>query len=422
MGFKLREDLLLGVATASTQIEGGDKNNMWYEWTKNHDKTNDKTDCLLANSHWENYKEHIDLMKELNFQIYRLSIEWSRIEPEEGVFSKEGIQHYIDEINYLKSKGIEPLVTLHHFSNPIWFDKKGGFKNKKYAVERFAKYTEFVVNHLKGLVTEFCTINEPNVYTILVFYAGCWLQEEKSFKTTVKVLRNLSYCHIESYKIIHRIIPEAKVGIALNITRFVPFNKKSLIDRVATWFYDRCFNTAIANAMAYGKLTFPLGLTAKKGEYFDYLGINYYTTHEIKGTEERHVSKGEYNDLGWVLDHQGFRDVLKRFHKMFNKDIYVTENGTCDHRDAFRPQYIYDHLNVLSDLDFVKKYYHWTFMDNFEWKEGQAACFGLVEYHYEDATYTPRPSAYLYKEIIAKHECDEDMMARYNLKETVYDK
>ena len=159
MSFKLKPELLLGVATASTQIEGGDTNNMWYHWSKNHDKTKDGSDTLLANSHWENYKEHIDLMAELHLKIYRLSIEWSRIEPQEGVFSKEGIEHYIDEIKYLKSKGIEPLVTLHHFSNPIWFDDKGGFKKKKYSIERFKKYTEYVAKNLKGLVTDFCTIN-----------------------------------------------------------------------------------------------------------------------------------------------------------------------------------------------------------------------------------------------------------------------
>lgn len=417
MSFKLKPELLLGVATASTQIEGGDTNNMWYHWSKNHDKTKDGSDTLLANSHWENYKEHIDLMADLHLKIYRLSIEWSRIEPQEGVFSKEGIEHYIDEIKYLKSKGIEPLVTLHHFSNPIWFDDKGGFKKKKYSIERFKKYTEYVVTNLKGLVTDFCTINEPNVYTICTFYSGQWLQEEKSFINSMKILRNLSYCHIEAYKIIHAIIPDAKVGIALNITRFVPANPKSLIDRCSTKFYDQCFNLAIAYAMGYGKLTFPLGLTPKKGEYFDYLGINYYTTHQCKGTLELHVDEGEHNDLGWVIDPRGFRTVLERFHKLFKKEIYITENGTCDKKDAFRPQYIHDHLKAISDLDYVKRYYHWTFMDNFEWKEGYTACFGLVEYHYDSKTYTPRPSAYLYKEIIDSNGCDEDMMKRYNLKE-----
>ena len=414
---KLREDLLLGVATASTQIEGGDKNNTWYDWTKNHDKTKDKCDCLLANSHWENYKEHIDLMKELHFQIYRLSIEWSRIEPSEGEFDIEAMNHYIDEIKYLLEKGIKPLVTLHHFSNPIWFEKKDGFKKQKYAVECFKRYTRYVVSHLGEYVNEWCTINEPNVYAVCVFYAGQWLNEERSFSSTIKVLRSMAKCHIEAYKIIHELVKDAKVGIALNITHFIPERKNNLIDKLGTWFHDRSFNLAIAYAMGYGKLIFPMGCSCKNGEYFDYMGINYYTTHTCRGMEEGFPGGRTYNDLGWAITPDNFRLEVLRFYKLFKKEIYITENGTCDANDAFRAQYLRDHLLAISDLDFVKRYYHWTFMDNFEWKEGYTARFGLVAYDYENKTYTPRQSAYLYKEIIDKHEIDEDMMTRYNLKE-----
>lgn len=414
---KLNGDLLFGVATASTQIEGGDKNNTWYEWTKNHDKTKDKTDSLLANSHWENYKKHIDLMKELHIQTYRMSLEWSRIEPSEGHFDQEAMDRYIDEIKYLISKGILPLVTLHHFSNPLWFEKNGGFKNKKYAIKCFSRYTRHVVSHLKEYVHDYCTINEPNVYTMQCFMFGEWLNEEKNFFTAMKVLRVLAKCHIEAYKIIHEIDRHAKVGIALNITDFVPERNYNIFDKIGAWFFDRGFNLSIANAMGYGKLIFPLGLSMKKGEYFDYLGINYYTTHTVKGFKNGVPKNRKYNDLGWAITPDHFRKVVIRFHNIFKKDVYITENGTCDKLDAFRPQYIYDHLLAISDLYFVKRYYYWTFMDNFEWKEGQEPCFGLVEYNYKDKTYTPRPSAYLYKEIIDTYEINEEMMKRYKIKE-----
>lgn len=414
---KLRKDLLLGVATAATQIEGGDTNNTWYDWTKNHDKTKDGTTSLLANSHWENYKEHINLMEELHLQIYRFSIEWSRIEPSEGVFDEEAINHYIDEIKYLLEKGIKPLVTLHHFSNPIWFEKKGGFKKKKYAVECFKRYTRYVVEHLSPYVNEWCTINEPNVYAVNTFMFGQWLNEERSFFTTMKVLRSLGKCHVEAYKLIHEIQKDARVGIALNITYFEPKRPHNLLDKIGTWFHDRGFNLAIGYAMGYDKLIFPLGFSRRKGEYFDYLGINYYTTNVVKRMTNTFPDNRSYNDLGWAITPDNFRKALLRFHKLFNKDVYITENGTPDKVDAFRPQYIRDHLYALSDLEFVKRYYYWTFMDNFEWKEGQGPCFGIVEYHYEDKTYTPRPSAYLFKEIIDKHEITEEMMERYGIKE-----
>jgi len=411
-----QKDLLFGVATASTQIEGGDKNNTWYEWTKNHDKTRDGNDCFLANSHWKNYKAHIDLMKELGNQIYRLSLEWARIEPEEGKFDKDVINHYVDEIKYLKSKGIQPLVTLHHFSNPIWFEKKGGFKNKKYSIECFNRYTAYVVETLKDLVTDWCTINEPNVYATSCFLFGEWINEEKSFITTMKVMRNMAYCHIEAYKIIHELQKDSKVGIALNINTFQPKRKHNLIDRFTSWFMDRGFNMCPAYAMGYGKLLFPMGISRKKGDYFDYFGINYYTTRECKGFGSDFVEGSPRNNLNWTICAPNFRKEIIRFEKLFKKDIFITENGTCDSKDEFRPQFLVDHLSAFADLPYVKRYYHWTFMDNFEWKEGLGPCFGLVKYNYSDATYEPRPSAYLYKEIIESHEINDKLKNKYGVK------
>ena len=410
---EFRKDFLFGVATASTQREGQDKGNMWYEWTKDGNKTKDGSTSLRANNHWEDYRKHIELMEKMGFEVYRMSIEWSRIEPQEGAFSDEAIEHYIDEIKLLKEKNIEPLVTLHHFSNPIWFEKLGGFKRKD-AYLYFSRYTDFVTRKLKGLVRDFCTINEPNIYAIGCFLYGEWLNEEKSFSTCMKVLRNMTRCHIEAYKIIHNIIADAKVGIALNMNNFIPKRKNNIFDKMRTNFFDRCFNKMMAYSMGWGKYILPLGVKIKSGDYFDYFGINYYTSNLVSKDGLSVDSSWPQNDLGWGITPFGFDKIINKVHKMFpDKEIYITENGTCDKDDKFRAKYLYDHLEVLSKYDYVKRYYHWTFMDNFEWKEGESACFGLVKFNYDDFSYQVRPSGEFYSEIIKKHYMDKEMLNKY---------
>lgn len=416
MAFKLNDKLVLGVATSATQIEGGDTNNTWYEWTKNHDKTKDGSTPFLANSHWVNYKDHIDLMAHLKIESYRMSIEWSRIEPKEDEFSLENMNHYIDEIKYLKEKGISVIVTLHHFANPIWFDAKGGFKNKKYCLERFKKYVTFVVSNLKGLVKDFCTINEPNVYAFLTFHGGCWVQEERSWRTTRRVLINLGLCHIEAYKIIHSIIEDSIVGFAMSVTKLNPLRKNNILDKIGTWFFDRRFNIAVGHLMCYGKRIFPLGTSRKTGVYFDYYGINYYTSHIVKRFKELIPDNFEFTDFGWPITPFELKNVCERYYKKYKKYIFILENGISDASDSKRPNYIYGHLKAIKDLDYVKRYYHWSFMDNFEWKEGYTQRFGLVEYDYDNQTYKPRPSAYLYQEIIKNKAITNEMIKKYKIK------
>ena len=410
---ELRKDLLLGVATASTQIEGGDTNNTWYEWTKDGNKTKDGSTSLRANNHYADYKKHIDLMAEMGLEIYRMSIEWSRVEPNNGEFNKDAMDHYIDEIKYLKEKGIEPLVTLHHFSNPIWFEELGGFKRKD-SHFYFIRYVSYVVSNLNGLVTDFCTINEPNIYAVNCFLYGEWLNEEKNYFNCMKVLRNMSKCHIEAYKLIHSLIKNSKVGIALNLINFIPQRKNNIFDRLGKKIYDYCFNDLMSYSMGYGKYMFPMRIKAKQGNFFDYFGINYYSSNTIKGFKMGKDDSWPRNDLDWGITPFGFDAIINKIHMMFpDKEIFITENGTCDKLDKFRSKYLFDHLKIANNYGFIKRYYHWTFMDNFEWKEGESACFGLVKYNYDNHTYEMRKSGLFYKDIINKRYIDDEIYNKY---------
>jgi len=168
--FALPEDFLLGTATASLQIEGGDRNNSWYRWVQT-GHVKDGSSCIVADDHWNRVSEDIELMKQLHQQTYRMSLEWSRIEPARGQFNKDAIQHYRRELQQLTSAGIRPLVTLHHFSNPLWLEDAGAWTNPD-VISLFERYTAYVVENLGDLVSDWCTINEPNVYLASGYVLG----------------------------------------------------------------------------------------------------------------------------------------------------------------------------------------------------------------------------------------------------------
>lgn len=409
--FKLDNNLLLGVATASTQIEGDDKNSNWALFCQK-GKIKDKTSSLRGNQSYKFYVRDIDLMESLNIQSYRFSIDWAKLNPKENYFDEEVMQHYIAQIQILKKNNILPFVTLHHFSHPIWFEEKKGFLKKKNIIY-FIKYVKYITTKLKGLVSDYCTINEPNVYAVNSFFFGIWLNEEKSLIKTIKVMKNMSLAHRLAYKAIKEIDSNANVGFAMHIQDFVSKDNK-LINKIETKIFDKCFNNACLFAMSGKRFVFPFGvLSIKKKSYMDYLGINFYTQNEVSNFSYSPNKKYYQNDLGWAIVPSSFKKALIKYYNKFKKDIYVTENGTADKEDKFRKEFIYSHLYAIKDLKFVKRYYHWTLMDNFEWLEGESAKFGLVQYDYENNLCHIRTSGYLYKEIIEKHSVDNKMIDKY---------
>ena len=123
---------LWGTATSAHQVEGNDKNNDWWEWEQKHQPPNKRSG--KADDEYERYKEDFKLAKKLGHNAHRLSLEWSRIEPEEGQFDEEAIQHYQKVLKELKDDGLTVMLTLHHFTNPLWFAQKGGWENRDSSV------------------------------------------------------------------------------------------------------------------------------------------------------------------------------------------------------------------------------------------------------------------------------------------------
>ncbi|MDD5432961.1 MAG: glycoside hydrolase family 1 protein [Candidatus Omnitrophica bacterium] len=388
------KDFLWGAATSSYQVEGDNSNCDWWEWEK---KVGLKDVSGHACRHYDLFREDFDKAAELNHNAHRISIEWSRIEPSNQEFSESQLKHYIDVIDALRQRNIEPIVTLHHFTNPLWFSRLGGWESGE-AEKFFLRYVKFIVNALSEKVRFWVTINEPNVYAYHAYLIGAWPPQKKSISKTRIVLNNLANAHISCYKAIHDIyrskgLNPPFVSIAHNAQAFVPC-KDNLRNKIACALRNKWYNLDFIDKLF-------------KHRALDYIGINYYTRSlvEVKGwgihnlildvcTSQHHpLAK---NSLGWDIYPQGLYDVLKGF-KKYNLPIIITENGICTEDDSLRWDYISEHLKMvhraLKDGIKVKGYIYWSLMDNFEWDKGFSHRFGLISIDYNNFARTIRQSA-----------------------------
>ncbi len=395
------EGFLWGSATSSHQVEGDNSNNDWWQWEE---QRRVPFPSGQATRHYELFESDFQLASVFHHNAHRFSIEWSRIEPQEGFFSNEALAHYTKVIQSLRKKNIEPIVTLHHFTHPVWFAKKGGWLNKE-SVSWFVRYTDKIVQTLGKEVKYWITINEPTVLAYHGYFMGIWPPGETSAIKTFHVIQRLIQAHRTSYTKIHKVYSKEKwtrpmVSFAHNLMVFkVCPLKGNLMIRVGVDLRHRLYN---------------LYFLHKTRCFLDFIGINYYAREYVsyeRGSplgilgekcNSRHGHVGHLNQLGWDHYPIGLWEVLSWLIK-FKKPILITENGTCEKQDEFRWQFIKDHLKELKKA--LEKsvpvigYLYWSLLDNFEWHHGFAPRFGLIEVDYTTFKRTPRKSAYRFAEI-----------------------
>ena len=419
MLLKFNEKLRLGVASAATQIEGGDKNNSWYDWYQK-GRSKDGADPSVANMHYERYHEDAQLMHEMGIGHYRLGLEWARLEPEPGVFDEAAFAHYREELLLLKSLGISPLLTLHHFTNPLWFEKAGAFETEN-GIRVYLRFVNKVIDALGDIVCEYITINEPNVYATSGYFFGEWPPGQKSLFKAVRVMGNMCECHIKAYELIHQKrkwmgFSDTRVSYAHHMRVFTPMNSKNLWHRLCARLMRRLFQTSISSAYLTGRGGWPLRRMRgiKRGLYCDFHAINYYSRTAAKGFSAGFLPGVPVNDLGWEIYPQGIVACAQELYALAKLPVFITENGTCDTTDAFRSRYIYEHLRALTESGLpVESYYHWCFTDNFEWVEGYAARFGIVHVDYETQQRTVKKSGDFFSQMIKEDGVSQEMYDEY---------
>ncbi|HHT88846.1 MAG TPA: glycoside hydrolase family 1 protein [Clostridiales bacterium] len=419
MDFYFRDEFSLGVASAATQIEGGECNHNWNDWY-HRGRIKDGSNPARANDHYILWKQDADLMFDMKIKHYRLNLEWARICPEEGKVDEDAITHYRDEILYLQKTGISVLLTIHHFTNPMWFERKGAFERKE-NIKYFMDFVKTVVKAFGDIVSEYITINEPNVYATMSYYYGDWPPGEKSMIKAINVMTNMAVCHIKAYKMIHRMRQKmgyhgTKVSFANHVRVFDPKDPKNSWHRSCAKLLERFFQGAVTEAMTTGHFTLPLRRPKgiPRGEFLDFIAINYYTRTTVSGFGDGTKQDAYKNDLGWEIYPEGIIRCAKYLYGLLKRPIYITENGTCDNEDKFRCKYIYDHLKAITESDLpITRYYHWCFCDNFEWIEGESARFGLVHVDYETQKRTVKKSGKFYTEMIKENGVTKDMYDEY---------
>lgn len=408
-------------ATSAHQIEGGNTQSDWWNFEKTAGKIKNGDLSGMATDHWNRIDSDIQLMKNIGVNTYRFSVEWARIEPKQGVWDRLAIDHYRHEIHLLREAGIEPLVTLNHFTLPQWVSDQGGWTWSGIP-QAFENYTRFVYGLIGSDVRDFVTINEPMVVLLTGYLAGEFpplFASSNHFKNAmIQMIRS----HGIAYHAIHEMAASegrpVRVGLAHHLRVFDPHSKWNPLDRIYAKLLDRVFNWAWFQALHSGflKVNMPFFMHFKahipeaKGTQ-DFLGINYYTRDMVHfslksktGADLKTPYGAAKSDLGWEIYPEGLIRVLRRAHAWFPKlPVIITENGIADSQDLKRGSFLVDHLAVLlRALDEgieVEGYCHWSLLDNFEWLEGFTPRFGLFEVDYSTFQRIPRPSASLFETI-----------------------
>jgi len=428
--FHFPRGFLWGTATAAHQVEGNNTNNNWWAWEQQEGRIANGEKSGLACDWWGGcWKEDFDRAAEAGQNTHRLSVEWSRIQPAPDRWDEDALEHYRHMLRGLRERGMTPMVTLHHFTDPLWLGDFGSWETEA-VVPLFENFTRKVVEALKEYCSLWCTINEPNIYALSGYAAGAFPPGKKDLRLAMRVAANLARGHAAAYRAIHEIQLEARAGYALHFRPMLAARPGFPLDRLERNIHFNAINMAFPTAISTGVMRTPLGkvrIPEAKGTQ-DYLGLNYYSvdtvTFDLHKPGElfgrRFYPQGsDLSDTGFNANTpEGMFTMLKWAVESYpGLPLIVTENGIECADDHIRPRYLAQHVHqIWRAVNFnwpVKGYFHWSLVDNFEWERGWSQRFGLWELDVETQARRKRPSAELYAEICRENGLSSEMVQRY---------
>ena len=399
--FAFPDGFLWGAATAGHQVEGNNLNSE--SWVLEHlpatiyaEPSGDACD------HYHRYPQDIALLAELGFNAYRFSIEWARIEPEEGEFSYAELEHYRRMLATCHAHGIQPVVTFHHFTSPRWLIRAGGWLDDK-TPDRFARYCERVTHHLGDLIGAACTFNEPNLAILLSkllpfdLQAGPWWEAAArafgvtpdrlglfQFVTAPRMREIILQAHCLAFDVLHAGPGSFPVGLTL-----------ALLDIQAAEGGEQ-------QAVAMRRELAEHYLEAVRGD--DFVGVQTYSRMVVgPAGVVRPGDDVEMNQMGEEFYPEALGGTIRHAAAIAGIPIMVTENGLASTDDTRRVEYFRRALRCVVDaleagID-VRGYFAWSAFDNFEWVSGYRPKFGIIAVDRATQARTPKPSAYWLGEI-----------------------
>ena len=413
------DGFLWGASTSAHQVEGNNVFNDWWEWEISGGTEPSGEAC----DHYNRYRDDFRLAKDLGHNAHRLGIEWSRLEKQQGEWDQNEWDHYDNVIDELLRLGIEPVITLHHFTLPLWLARNGGWidNDSPYFFERFATKA---IERFGDRVQYWVTINEPNILAILAYYQGIWTPCRHNLKEAVVVLKNMLKAHSRAYMSMHGSAKKTgntktpKIGVAKAVTAFHPCRAWSPMDRLSTALKSFFHNYSFVRSAVKGRISLP-GIKKEKlcaKRTLDFVGLNYYFRQFIHYQRPfmknplgevcslaHHKNAGKTTDMGWEIYPEGLFEVIRGFQR-YGLPVIITENGLATKDDSLRQKYIKEHLRQIQKALGrgvpVKGYFHWSLIDNFEWADGYSKRFGLISVDYKTQQRTVTDAARCYASII----------------------
>jgi len=418
---------LWGSATAAHQVEGNNTRNNWYAWENTEGKIIQGQKSGLACDWWGGrWQEDMDRAAAAGQTTHRFSVEWSRVAPACDRWDEDALDYYRQMVKGMVERGLRPMVTLHHFSDPLWLMAQGGWESDE-APLKFVEFVRKVVAALKDYVNLWVTTNEPNGYVTSGYIFGVFPPGKHDLVAAFKVMANLVRGHAAAYEAIHQIQPEARVGVAHSYRPLRVARKWLPMDWWAHSYANWNYNLAFATSLVRGKLEYlykvepiPQAIHTQ-----DFIGINYYTVDEVmfslKPAQlflDRRFPRGhELSETGFVANvPAGLFDSLK-WGRTFRLPIFITENGIEGAGDELRQRYIVQHLHqawrAVKQGWPIEGFYYWTLVDNFEWERGWTQCFGLWGFNPETQERIWRPSVDLYAAICKDNGLTRETVEKY---------